>query len=356
METKNETKTVFKAASFKKALAAVMPAASRVSPLPILTHIRVRFAALQATDLDVQITAPLDATGDPVDICVPLDKLRAAADVAGDKIAFTVLGLYCTIKAGKSRFKVPIIDGREFPTIAEAAPEATIQTTPEMHAAIGRVAFAASIKDVRYYLNGVYLDCKDDEFTAIASNSIIMAAAKTALPVQPFTVLIHRDNIDILAKSAPGIWHISSGMVVAENEDARIVMKAIEQRFPDWRRVMGNAVPTHSITLPRAELIEAVALSKTMSKTRPIRIASGDALQVKAIGQGAEEVETEVKIVKKTGSQSINTGLNGGQLEPILKAINASEITITWTDTDNVNMPLMVQDGDFRAVIVPLRI
>ena len=347
-------RTTFNSASFKKALATVMPAVARNSPLPILTHVRVRLDSIDGSDLQTQITAPVQAEGDPINLCLPADRLKAAVAVAGDSMVFDVDRGVCVIKCGKHRFKVPALDGREFPTIDETEPETSFESTSAMHAAIASIAFAAAVNDVRYYLNGVFLECRNGLIEATATNGHFAATTKVSEHHTEFGTLITRAGIEALSKASPGVWHVSKSMVVLESDDARIVAKSIDGRYPDWRRIMrgGNS----RMTLPRAELVEAVGLSRLMrdsNKMRPMQIRTdGDVLRITTSMSG-QAIDTDMPILEMQGGPK-EVGINGDLLEPILKAHGDETITLMY-DTDP-SSSLMVENGDFRAVLMPLRI
>lgn len=349
-------RTEFDTASLRKALALVSPAVTKASTLPILSSIRVRTGSIIASDLTMQVTAAVNGKGDAIDICLPADKLRAAAGLVSEKITLDIEGRFCTIKAGKSRFKVPYLDGADFPAIEETDPEAEFETTAAMHAAIGRVIYTAAVGDVRHYLNGVFLEGRDGELTATATDGNGAATIRLGSNPKTFGAILHTATAELLSKSAPGTLGISRNTLVLQSDEARIVAKNIDGNYPDWRRIMPRQTPANSITVPRAALIEAVGLSKLArdsKKTRPIRLnAAGGVLTVTAAGLGGEQIESELPIEAETGDP-MDVGVNGDLFEPMLKTASEKQVTISWQDHHSA---LFTESGPLRAVLMPLRI
>ncbi|MEY9435534.1 DNA polymerase III subunit beta [Bradyrhizobium elkanii] len=348
-------RTEFDTASLRKALALVSPAVAKASTLPILSSIRVRTGSIIASDLTMQVTAAVNGKGDAIDICLPADKLRAAAGLVSEKITLDIEGQFCTIKAGKSRFKVPYLPGADFPAIEETEPEAEFETTAAMHAAIGRVIYSAAVGDVRFYLNGVFLEGRDGVLTATATDGNGAATIRLGSNPKSFGAILHTATAELLSKAAPGTLGISRNTLVLQSDEARIVAKNVDGNFPDWRRIMPNQTP-NSITVPRAALIQAVGLSKLArdsKKTRPIRLrAAQGVLTVTAIGLGGEQIESELPIDAEAGDP-MDVGVNGDLFEPMLKTASEQQVTISWQDR---NCPLFTESGPLRAVLMPLRI
>lgn len=348
-------RTEFDTASFRKALALVMPAVAKTSPLPIVSSVRIRTASLMATDLHMQVTAAVDGNGAAIDICLPADKLRAAAGLVSNKIALEVEDGFCTIKAGKSRFKVPYLPGADFPAIEEAESEVEFEATGAMLAAIGRVIYTAANGDVRHYLNGVFLEGRDGVLTATATDGGGLATIKLGNHPKLFEALLTREGAEMLSKAAPGTLGVSRAMVVLQSDDARIVSKNIDGKYPDWRRTIPHEMP-HSITLPRAALIEAVSLSKLArdaKKTRPVKLRAKDGvLTVTANDLTGGRIESEVEIAAAAGND-MDVGVNGDLFEPMLKTASEEQVTISW---QGERSPLFTESGPLRAILMPLRI
>lgn len=350
-------RTEFTTASFRRALNHVLPAVRKTSPLPILSHVRVRLGGIDGSSIDMQITAPVDGSGDPINACFPADRLKAAVSVAGDKIVFQEdrPGVF-VIKAGKSRFTVPTLPGDDFPLIDETEPQATFQSTEAVGEAIARVAFASAKNDVRFYLNGVYLECDGQKIEATATNAGTLATMVAGQHHQPFGLILPSDVVEVLAKVGQATWMVSRLMVIVETDEARIVAKAIDGSYPNWRRLVNETVS--SVSIPRQELAEAVTLSRMTrdaSKNRPITLkVDGDIVRLHAVDSGAADITTEISGVTSEGPGVLNDGFNGDLLEPMVKAVDEEFFVMSWGRGDR--SPYLIRSGQFRAIIMPFRV
>ncbi|MNL33738.1 DNA polymerase III subunit beta [compost metagenome] len=191
---------------------------------------------------------------------------------------------------------------------------------------------------------------------ATATNSHGMASIKLGNLAKPFGAIVTREAAEILAKAAPGTLSVSRSMVALQSDEARIVAKNIDGTFPDWRRVMPSNRPRNSITLRRAALIDAVALSKLTRdamKLRPMTLrANAAVLTVSAIGLTGEQIDSEVEIAAEVGD-AMDVGINGDLFEPMLKTASEEEVTISW---DGPNCALLTESGPLRALLMPMRI
>lgn len=350
-------KAEFDTASFKRALGHVLPAVRKVHTLPILSHIRVRLGGIDGSNLSMQITAPVDGTGDPLNICVPADRLKAAVSVAGDKITFTEdrPGIW-VVKAGRSRFTAQTLPGEYFPLIDETEPQTTFQSTESIGEAIERVAFASAKNDVRFYLNGVYLECDGRQIEVTATDGNMLATMAVAPHHNPFGVIIPNDAAGALAKVGPATWMIDRLLLLVESDDARIVVKGLDGKYPDWRRLMSGK-NSSSATIPRQDLVDAVSLSRMTrdeSKNRPIKLkVEGDVLRLHSIDVGAADITTEIEGVSSEGPMLLDCGFNGDLLEPLIKAVDEESITLAWDGSDSA---YHARSGNFRAAIMPYRV
>lgn len=351
-------KTEFNTASLKKAYDLVLPATTRNSPMSILKSIRLRFAAIDATDTIVQITAPVEAAGDPINVCVPVEKLHGILAVAGDTISFEHKGGFCTVKTGKHRFKVAVHDGENFPVMAQDEDTTTLDSTPALHAALARVGFAAAKpNDVRQYLTGILIECAKDTLHVTATSGFSLATVAVGDHHTPFRALVPKIVADTIAKWQPGKWSFSQRQMIVEMEDAKLITKLLEGAYPDWPRIFGGPAKGHHLTVPRNDLLQASALSKFAADNakvvRAVKLkAEGDVLKVSAAGGAGDKIETDVQVVDSKGP-AFEFGFDGNLLEPVLRAISPENVEIRWNDPTG---SVLIEDGDFRSIVMPYRV
>src|SRR3546814_1586003 len=106
------------------------------------------------------------------DATVPARKLfeivRALPD--GSRVTLSFSGEKATLQAGRSRFSLATLPAMDFPNIDElelvervSLPEATLKELIE------RTAFGMAQQDVRFYLNGLLLDLRENLLRCVAT-------------------------------------------------------------------------------------------------------------------------------------------------------------------------------------------
>lgn len=113
---------------------------------------------------------------------------------------------------------------------------------------IARIAYVAQFSgthDIRYYLNGVCLQNSSDGFYAVATNGHVMAVAKLGekLEGDDFEIIIQNVTAKIIASCKErfglDLEHESDTKRVSiKTQDVTQILKAIEGKYPDWRRII----------------------------------------------------------------------------------------------------------------------
>src|SRR5690606_11286787 len=93
--------------------------------------------------------------------------------LSGDKV---------TVQAGRSRFSLATLPANDFPSVDEV--EATERiSVPEaaLKELIERTAFAMAQQDVRYYLNGLLFDLREQSLRCVATDGHRLALCEAPL-------------------------------------------------------------------------------------------------------------------------------------------------------------------------------
>jgi len=125
--------------------------------------------------------------------------------------------------------------------------ENTLATAPINIEVTKALLFLAAEKDIRRYLNGVYVDFQLDKTIYVATNGHILGVyTETAQNEHPFNIIIPRDVVKQL-KPKPGIKKWGKLIYDAESKSGRILNSANSQDFgftpppgvyPDYQRVI----------------------------------------------------------------------------------------------------------------------
>jgi len=376
-------KLTLERASLLKALGRAVRAVERRNTIPILANVLLRAegdtATIIATDLDIQISVTIDGAkvDAPGETTLPGHTLheivRKLPDGAQVLIEDDGQG-QTTLKAGRSRFKLQSLPSSEFPDLAKVEHGFSFQLRDtDLAAAIGRVSFAISTEETRYYLNGIYfhLHAGDDgpALRMVATDghrlslaSILAPERSTGMP----GVIIPRKavaEIERLAGEGDGAdieIEVSAHKMAVAAGGTRIVTKLIDGTFPDYGRVIpqGGKITAQ---MQAIELAAAVDRVGTMSpeKGRAIKCDFADVtLTVSVANPDAGDASDEVSAtIDGEGEGGFTIGFNGRYVLDMLAAMKAKgPVAFTLTDPGS---PAVVRDPDAPdalCVLMPMRV
>ena len=352
--------------------------------IPILANtlldVSAAGATLRGTDLDIEITAPLLGAVEmqPGAVTLPAITLFDIARKipADSKVTLEASGDRATLRAGRSRFVLPLQPAEDFPSLN--AGEATFAfdlAGPAMLGALERVAFAISTEETRYYLNGIYMHYVDAAFSGgegprlrfVATDGHRLALAELPAPEGSAAVpgiIIPRKAVAQLRKLGKDSDTVrlsgSTSKLRAEFQaGAIIVTKLIDGTFPDYGRVIpaGNQ-KVAGIDL--ATLIAAVDRVGTVASERgravkfdfdsgrlTLTVTNPDS------GEAVEELEADYS------ADQIIAGFNGKYVLELLANVGANpsgRIEIALQDPGSPALIRVPDATDSLSVLMPMRV
>lgn len=395
--------------------AAVQRAAAvteRRNTIPILDCLRIRRdgseIVVRGDDLDIAIDArvPFDSctSAQPFDVAVyarPLLALLGA--MPGHEVRLTPQEgrLRITSDAGLSARLTtqPVADFPE-PRVVEAAP-VTLDGT-QFREALARLMPAVSDGETRYYLNGIYFEVppsgpeiRDRSLLMTATNGHVMhmtaIAAEGDLPPPDF--ILHRKACKLLmAMVGDAPVTLIAQEVVTERtvtidngkdpkrEEVRkdravrlafqtragtLTTRDIDGTFPDYRRVIPketNAVMTIEGRALRGAVQAVTAISSDAWRGVKIEGIPGVGVVLRTAHPDNGEAKMPVSCGWVGDRQEL--GVSAAYLTQALQRFRAPEVRIGITDgaapmlmtSAGTDAGSAIQPGEFRAVIMPMRI
>ena len=171
--------------SLLKPLLTVQGVVERRQTLPVLSNLlmtaRDGALAFTATDTEVELEARMTVDDwEGGEITVPAKKLidicRALPESA--KVAFALDDGKAVIRSGRGRFVLGTIAAGDFPTTDRIAEETEfVIAEKELKRLIDLTQFAMAHQDVRYYLNGLFLEITAEQVKAVATDGHRLAVA-----------------------------------------------------------------------------------------------------------------------------------------------------------------------------------
>jgi DNA polymerase-3 subunit beta len=359
-----------------KPLNLVAGVVERRQTLPILSNVLLvlegKTLSLTGTDLEVELVGrvELDSPGVDGEVTVPARKL---VDICkslpeGSTIEFALEAGKATVKAGRSRFTLSTLPAADFPAVEGGAGSIALSLAQTLvKQLIDGTAFAMAQQDVRYYLNGLYLEILGGRLRVVATDGhrLALATAPALVEAGDTGVIIPRKGVLELSRlldgEAPLELAIGTNHIRAANEQFTFTSKLVDGKFPDYERVIPKNADK-SVIGDRAELKQAFTRTAILSneKYRGVRLKLSDNnLDITANNPEQEQAE-EVVGVQYTGAE-LEIGFNVSYLLDVLSVLEQSQVRLSLSDEassavlENVETA-SEQEPERLYVVMPMRL
>lgn len=354
-----------------KAVQSVIGAvASGKTSLQVLTFLHVQSDGAEiiftATDLETTLMTRLDHVSEPFTTLLPAKRLyeilRAFPD--GSVVGLEEKDGKTTIKCGRSRFVLGTLDPMDFPILPDVTPNHTLTIDQALLRSLLDLSdYAAAVKDVRYYLNGVLLEMSDG-FTTVSTDGHRLAKAHADIRVptdreHPVQVIIPSCAMAELKKLLNDEddceLSFTQNQFRVDLEQQTFITKLIDGRFPDYERVIPKDTPIR-IPVKRTDFMEALNRVRLVidDKNTGIELVFlENTLTLKA--QNGEENAEEVLDIEYSGGEG-HVGFNHKYLLETLKAIQSETVMLKLIDMQSSMLIEGIESEDGQHVIMPMRL
>lgn len=355
-----------------KPLQQVVNVVERRQTLPVLSNLLVQVRdgelSLTGTDLEVEMVARTAADdAEAGDTTIPARKLfdivRALPD--GSRITISQTGEKITLQAGRSRFTLATLPSNEFPSVEDLElveririPEGTLKELIE------RTAFAMAQQDVRYYLNGLLLDLREDSLRCVATDGHRLALCEAPLPTGAQTrkqIILPRKGVLELQRLLEGgdreiEIEVGRSHLRVRREDVTFTSKLIDGRFPDYDAVIPIGADKElkiDRDVLKAALQRAAILSNEKYRGVKLELSPG---QLKIVAHNPEQEEAQEEVEAETSVDGLAIGFNVSYLLDALSALREEFVVVALRDANSSALVREASNDRCRHVVMPLRL
>jgi len=355
-----------------KPLQQVVNVVERRHTMPVLANflfvVNGGTLAVTATDLEVEMIAR-NAIEDARDgeATVPARKLfeivRALPD--GSRITLTQTDGKVTVQTGRSRFTLATLPATDFPAVEDIdllervrVPEAALKDLIE------RTAFAMAQQDVRYYLNGLLLDLRENALRCVATDGHRLALCEMPLPSGAQTrkqIILPRKGVlelQRLLETADRDIELEIGRshIRLRRDDLTFTSKLIDGRFPDYEAVIPIGADKE-IRVDREALRAALQRAAILSneKYRGVKVDVSPGL-LRLVAHNPEQEEAQEEIEVDTRVDGLSVGFNVTYLLDALSALTGETIVVALRDANSSALLREADSDRCRHVVMPLRL
>ena len=361
---------------FLEPLADISGIVARKTTKPILSHALLQAGAdnrllLKGTDTEVTLQILLHELNveDPGAITVPAGKLL---DVVRHLPAQATI--YCSlekeqllVKAAGSVFRIATLPAEDFPALAEADMDRRIETDSRaLHDIMQKVRFSMASEDVRYYLNGMYLNVVEEgnAIHAVSTDGHRLSCARSALQTSAAltNLIVPKKGVSELIKllgrvSQPVVLNLGERQLSLTLGGYRLTSQLIDGTFTNYEQVLPPVQET-PVLVSRQAFLESLQRAKVLLLDRHdgIRLTFSEAkLHLAARNLENETVEEALDIVNPQGLQ-LEVALNINYLIDAIATITGDNVQLHIADGSSPCLITSSDDEGVRYVIMPMRL
>jgi DNA polymerase-3 subunit beta len=345
-------------------------------PNPILGHVHLKLSSqylnLSATDLEAQLDAIITVenvrqTGEVlVSVRKLLDIVRSLPDGAAIELKQSAESLI--VKSGRARFVLASLNVADLPRFTEDMPanlELTLNVA-ELLTLIDKTHFAMAQQDVRYYLNGIYFEGKQNQLRSVASDGHRLATCVQKLnnSYPDFHFILPRKAIQELTRIFDNAKNevdvaIAKNYIRFKGDTLIFTTKVIDSAYPRYENVIPKQI-AHTLTVERLTLKNALVHAAIMAgeKLKGVRWhMANNILRVFASNTEHEEAVEEMDV--QYDGKETEIAFNVQYLLDVVNALNTPQIQFSFNEAFNcVMIESKDADGAVHAiyVIMPMKL
>src|ERR671934_793774 len=354
---------------FAEQLAIAARGLSARSSVQILSGVLLRGGSgeveLAATDMELSVRTSMQASveGDgavvvPGRLLVELVRLLPDADVVLEhKAEESVLH----VTSGSAEYRLRTYAVEDFPRLPDVATAQlhAIETEPLLET-IARVGRAASRDESRPVLTGILVRFESGKLVMAATDSYRLLVKETPIEGESpeLEAIIPARALDELVRIAQAGDDVGLGVhenqVVFVTEDVWLNTRRIDGQFPNYKQLLPETFE-HDVTLPRAELLDAVRRVAVMAqRNSPLRLRFAEG-ELTLLAQTQDVGEARESLPAPFSGEPLEIGFNADFLREGVESVAADEIQLRLISP--LRPGLIRAEGDeFWYLIMPIRI
>jgi DNA polymerase-3 subunit beta len=346
--------------------------------IPILSNVLLEASGervtLTATDLELGIRCSCPARikkegAGTVPARKLLDFVRLLPD--GDVTMKFLENHWANITAGRSRTRIAGMSRDSFPELPqmpEKTAEIPVKTLASM---IARTAFAISMEESRFTLNGALLLMRPEGLTMVATDGHRLAfvqanSSDSGQVEQQFRALVPKKAMAELVKLSDDAGPDGKALFAGDDNHLffqvghrLLITRKLTGNFPDYERVLPK---DHQLTatLQKDEIRSAIERVAQFAdeRSRAIRVQFMNG-EVRVFSSSVETGESEESVASEYQGPDLEIGFNAQYLLDFLRAIQQDRVSFELKDQKSAGEMRPAGEGiadQYRYVVMPMRI
>ncbi|MCL2481158.1 MAG: DNA polymerase III subunit beta [Spirochaetaceae bacterium] len=261
-------------------------------------------------------------------------------------------------------FQLKVIDAEKFPALKNVS-DNNYFSIPQKDfiEMITQTSFAVSKDETRYFMNGVFLEKKENSFIMVATDGRRLSFIKKefdSIPENIESSIIPIKILEIIKKLATGegefLIAISDKTIFIKFDDNKIYSNLIEGQFPNYERVIPEKQELVAI-ISKEDFISALKRVSVLVEQKSKRV-------LMKFYEGSVDIyteETEIGDSKETLSceysgPEFTMVINYVYLQDPIKVMEEEDVSFKFTDPSKAVTMSSVPEHDYFHIVMPMQI
>ena len=343
------------------------------STTPVLSNVLLSASdkglRITGTDLDTEISGTIDNTGIEssgsttvsakklIDIC----KSLATDSIIEIELNNGTLNL----SSGRSVFNLATLPADDFPVLDDISFATTMPFIEnEFLNLINQTSYAMAQHDVRYYLNGMFMQTSNDKLTTVATDGHRLACCSLAMNNQDddISIIIPRKGINELSRllhsdtSTSIELQLSDNHIRLQKDNIRFTSKLIDGKYPDYQAAIPQST-LHTIQLDRMQIKDTLSRVAILSNEKfrgvLLKLSSG-LLTIKSDNPDRETAEDSIDI--NYSGEDFEVGFNVNYLLDAINNLSGETISFSLNSVESSTLIQSLDNPNSISVVMPVRL
>lgn len=340
--------------------------------MPILANILLRLdgnhLVMTGTDTEIQIVAtlPLETADETGEITVPARKFLDICRLlpTGAEIRFELQEDKVRLLSGRSRFLLSTLPAEHYPEFAESEYEYGLSLNAgRFRKALDKTVFCMANQDVRYYLNGLFLNVSNSRLKLVASDGHRLAVYEDDIGQQTgyeARIILPRKATQELLRLLDDTdteldMQFSSNNIRIHYQNVVFFSKLIDAKFPDFSKVFSQ--PFMSPLLVQKQLLREALTRVAILSNEKFRGVSfdiaGDTLKMSA--HNPEHDEAEEELIIEYHDQPLRIAFNAQYLLDAVSNLDSELAVLSISQSASSCIIEEAEQQQFKFVVMPMR-
>ena len=256
------------------------------------------------------------------------------------------------ITQNESKFKLPIFDSIEFPTLPgfEGKAKIDIDSTTLIRS-LKKITPAADNNNPKFELNGALIDIKHSQINFVATDTRRLAfvtidkeSNEELMLILPKKAII---EIQKLFNSNIELYYDETYIII-HSDSFTFSTKLINGKFPDYNRIIPKDTK-HTLTLSKAMIIDAIKQITTISNDMKLTFNDNEIL-FESLSDDNIEAKTKISVPTPFNEEFI-LAINSRYILDFLGQIDGDQFQISINES---NLPFILSSDNFKTIVMPI--